>query len=138
MQKARYRELGKGLFQALGIAKGDKEKRNAHFISMTRLFGAPHVAYLHFDKGFNPYALLDGGLILQTIALLAVDQGLGTCILTRSISYPDVVRKHAGIPPDQVLVMGIGIGYLIQDHPANRFRSQRGKPEEFLRFVDVA
>jgi nitroreductase len=136
-ETARYKELGKDLFEALGIPREDREKRKAHFLDMTRFFGAPCIIYLHFSRGFNTYALLDAGLILQTIALLAVDHRLGTCILTRSISYPDVVRKHAGITPDQVLVMGMCIGIPIHDHPANRFRSKRGKAKEFLRFVDV-
>jgi nitroreductase len=135
-QTARYKGLGKGLFVALGIGREDLEKRLAYNLDMTRFFGAPCLVYLHFDKGFHPYALMDGGIILQTIALLAVEQGLGTCILTRSVSYPDVIRKHTGIPSDQVLIMGIGIGYPEQGHPANVFRSQRGKPEEFIDWVE--
>jgi nitroreductase len=104
---------------------------------MTRLFDAPYVIYLHFNRELNPYALLDSGAIIQTIALLAVEKGLGTCILARSVSYPDVIRKHAGIPENQDLVMGMAIGHPIQDHPANQFRSPRGKPAEFLRWLDV-
>lgn len=137
IQIARYKGLGRELFQALGIKREDREKRDAYHMEMTRFFDAPNVIYLHLDQGFHPYALMDGGTILQTIALLAVDKGLGTCFLFRSISYPDVVRKHADIPSDQTLVMGLGIGYPLEDHPANRFRSRRGEPEEFFRWVDV-
>ncbi len=104
---------------------------------MMRCLGAPHVIYLHLDQGFNPYALMDGGIILQTIALMASEQGLGTCFLAQSVRYPGVVRKHSGIPDDQMLVMGMAIGSPIKDHPANLFRSVRGKPEEFLRYVEV-
>ena len=137
VQKARYQGLGKGLFLALGIAREDKEKRNAYYEEMMRCLGAPHVIYLHLDRGFDPYALMDCGIILQTIALLAVEQGLGTCILAQAIRYPGVVRKHSGIPDDQMLVMGMAIGRPIMDHPVNIFRSERGKPEEFLNYVDV-
>lgn len=136
IQTFRYKELGKSLFQTLRIGREDQEKRNAYYLEMTRHFGAPHVIYLHFEKGFNSYSLLDGGMILQTIALLAVDRGLGTCFLARSILYPDVVRKHAGISSNQILIMGTAIGYLLLDHPAIFFRSQRGKPEEFIKWVD--
>jgi nitroreductase len=137
IQTARYKGLGKSLFQALGIARDDLEKREAYNLSMSRFFEAPCLVYLHFSQGFNPYALMDGGIILQTIALLAVEQGLGSCILTRSVSYPDVIRKHTGLTSDQRLIMGIGIGYPIPDHPANLFRSQRGAPEEFMTFIDL-
>lgn len=138
IQTSRYKGLGKNLFKALGIGREDQEKRLAYNLDMTSFFGAPCLVYLHFDKGFHPYALMDGGIILQTIALLAVEHGLGTCILTRSVSYPDVVRKHTGLPSDQDLIMGIGIGYPEKGHPANLFRSQRGKPEEFIDWVDMA
>jgi len=136
-QKTRYQGLGKGLFQALGIEREDTEKRNTFYENMMRALGAPHVIYLQLDKGFNPYALMDGGTILQTIALLAVEKGLGTCFLAQAVRYPDVVRKHAGIPPDQMLVMGMAIGTPIQDHPVNLFHSERGKPEEFFRFLEI-
>ncbi|MBL7211175.1 MAG: nitroreductase [Desulfobacteraceae bacterium] len=136
-QKVRYQGLGKGLFQALGIEREDTEKRNTFYENMMRALGAPHVIYLQLDKGFNPYALMDGGTILQTIALLAVEKGLGTCFLAQAVRYPDVVRKHAGIPPDQMLVMGMAIGTPIQDHPVNLFHSERGKPEEFFRFLEI-
>ncbi|MBW2203706.1 MAG: nitroreductase family protein, partial [Deltaproteobacteria bacterium] len=75
-----------------------KEKRNAYYKEMMRCLGAPHLICLHLDRGFDPYALMDVGIILQTIALLAVERGLGTCILAQAIRYPGVVRKHSAIP----------------------------------------
>jgi len=104
-------------------------------LEVARLFGAPAAIYLHLARGFNPYALMDAGIVLQTIALLAVGQGLGTCFLAMSVIYPDVVRRHAEIPQDRVLVMGLGIGHPVPDHPANLFRSPRGSPDEFIRWI---
>lgn len=136
VRTSRYKDLGKALFRALGIGREDHQKRGEYYVEMTRFFGAPSLIYLHMEKGFNPYALMDGGLFLQTIALLAADRGLGTCFLARSVHYPDVVREIAGIPANRVLVMGTAIGHPITDHPANLFRSERGKPDEFLQWVD--
>ena len=99
-QTARYRGLGAGLFQVLGIQREDKEKRNAYYQDMNDCFGAPHVIYLHFEKGFQQYVFMDGGIILQTIALLAVEKGLGTCFLAASVIYPKVVREFGKIPDD--------------------------------------
>ncbi|MCJ7809155.1 MAG: nitroreductase family protein [Desulfobulbaceae bacterium] len=56
IQTGRYKGLGKGLFHALGIAREDKENRKSYSKDMMRCFGAPHVIYLHLDRGFNPYA----------------------------------------------------------------------------------
>jgi len=136
-QKGRYQGLGKGLFQVLGIAREDTERRNQYYEEMIRCLGASHVIYLHLDCGFNPYALMDAGIILQTIALLAVEQHLGTCFLAQSVRYPDIIRKYTNISDDQMLVMGMAIGHPIEDHPLNLFRSERGKSEEFLSYLDV-
>jgi len=137
VQTERYKEMGKQLYTKLGIARHDQGARNEHYARMTNFFGAPYLLYFHLDKGFNPYALLDCGIIMQTVALLAQGQGVGSCILARSCRYPDVVRKHSGIPEDQVLIMGMALGTPEEDHPANLFRSNRGLPEEFIRLVDV-
>ena len=134
-QNNRYRGLGKGLFEVLGIGRGDRERRNQHYIAMSLCFGAPHAIYLHLHEGFNPYALMDGGILLQTIALLALEKGLGTCFLARLVIYPEVVRKHAPIPPERTLVMGMAIGYPTNGHPINQFESKRGRPEEFIQWA---
>jgi nitroreductase len=134
---ARYRELGKTLFDALGIQREDKDKRGAYYFEMARSFGAPHTLYLHLPTDFNPYALMDGGILLQTIALLAVERGLGTCFLAVSVLYPDVIRAHAAIPGDRAIVMGMAIGYPRLDAPANLFERRRGGAEDFLNWVDA-
>lgn len=134
-ESSRYKALGRDLFEVLGIKREDAERRKAYYLDVARLFGAPAAIYLHLAKGFNPYALMDAGIVLQTITLLAVGQGLGTCYLAMSVIYPEVVRRHAEIPQERVLVMGLGIGHPIPDHPANLFRSPRGAASEFMRWI---
>ncbi len=137
IQTERYQSVGKTIFDALGIERQDNQKRGEFYIEMFKFFGAPHMLFLHLRKDFNSYALLDCGLILQTIALLAVEQDLGTCIMAVAVQYPDVVRRHAGIPDDRTLVMGMAVGYPDLNHPVNSIRTRRGKPEEFIQWVGV-
>ena len=137
-QATRYKGLGKAVLEALRIQREDQEKRAAYYVDMSLAFGAPHMIYLHLQKGFNPYALMDGGIMLQTIALLAVERGLGTCFLAVSVLYPDLLRKWTGIPEDRVIVMGLAMGYPASDHPVNCFERNRGNPGEFLQWVDIA
>ena len=136
-QTTRLKTTGKSLFQSLGITREDREKRNEWYEKGATNFGAPNVIYLHLEKDFHPYNLLDCGLILQTVALLATEKGLGTCISSQAIDHPQVVHKHAGIPSSQLLIIGVPIGYPVPDHPANTFRSQRGNSEEFISWVDI-
>ncbi len=132
----RYKALGRQLYEILGIGRESQQKRNAYEEQVILCFGAPHLIYLHLKSGFNVYAMMDGGCILQTIALLATEEGLGTCFLARSILFPDIVRRHARIPDDRTLVMGMAIGYPEPGHSLATFQSQRGAPEEFILWVD--
>jgi nitroreductase len=131
----RYREIGKTLFDAMGIQREDQEKRAAYYIEMARSFGAPHIVYLHLRKDFNSYALMDSGILPQTIALLAVERGLGTCFLAVSVLHPDVIRAHAAIPSDRVIVMGMAIGYPRLNDPVNLFDRRRGVVEDFVKWA---
>lgn len=132
----RYRDSGKVMFNSMEIARNDRDKRNEFYQLMGCCFKAPHLIFVHIESGANPYALLDCGLIVQTIALLAVEQGLGTCIMAAAVLFPDLVRRHAPMPSGTSLVTGIAIGYPALDSPLNSFRSERGKPEEFIQWVD--
>jgi nitroreductase len=133
----RYRELGKSLFEVLGISREDKERRNEYYMDMHRFFGAPNIIFVHIHKGFNQYSLMDIGIILQTIALLATDRGLGTLFLARSVIYPDVLREILKIPEDRSIVLGVAIGYPDADHKLNKYQSSRGELDEFVAWADV-
>jgi len=71
------------------------------------------------------WALLNVGLIIQTIALAALGYGLGTAILAAGVSYPDEVRRVLNIPESKQLVIAIAIGYPDSEAEVNRFRSNR-------------
>jgi nitroreductase len=132
----RYKALGRQLYETLGIGREDQQKRKAYEEQVILSFGAPHLIYLHLKSGFNVYAMMDAGCLLQTIALLATEEGLGTCFLARSILFPDIVRRHARIPDGRTLVMGMAIGYPQKEHPLATFQSQRGTQDEFILWVD--
>ena len=112
--KKRYGEIGKILLSALGIAREDKEARNTFYEEMARLFGAPCLIIACIPRASAvEYALLDIGLIVQSICLLAHEKGLGTCIMAAAIGYPELLRSIASIPDEESLVLGaIRIGRL--------------------------
>jgi hypothetical protein len=47
-----------------------------------------------------------------------------------------VVRRYARIPGDRTLIAGMAMGYPKADHPLNLIRTQRGRPEEFIEWVE--
>jgi nitroreductase len=103
---------------------------------MFRFFGAPQAIYLHQERTLSAYSVFDAGLLAQNIALLAEEKGLGTCFLAVTVLFPEVIRKHAGIPDTDRILIGMAVGYPDKDALINRFRSGREPLEAVLRWVD--
>ena len=134
--KERYMEIGKAVVTSLGLKREDKEGRKQHQLNMAALFGAPCliVATVPTDV-LVEYAMLDVGLLLQTIALAAHDRGLGTCIMASSVHYADLLRRHGSIPEDRRIIMGAVIGYPESEAPINQFERQRAGMDVFVKWV---
>lgn len=135
-QKKRYAETGKIVLAAMGIEREDREGRMRFYENMALLFDAPCLVVACLDaESRMEYAMLDMGLILQTLCLSAYDRGIGSCILAVSIGYPALLRRMASIPDDRRIVMGVALGYPETDHPLNRFARVRADIGEFVRWV---
>ena len=124
-----YRErqvaLAVQLFQLMGIAREDKEKRTEWMRKGFRFFDAPAAIIISMDKSVGSGGEFDSGVIAQTIALTALNYGLGTCIQGQGIMYPDVVRKFTAIPESKLIVICLTIGYPDWDFPANKVQAER-------------
>lgn len=136
----KYRErqvaLAVDLFRLMGIAREDKEKRSQWTRRGIRFFDAPAALVLSRERPpIGPQnCFLDIGALVQTICLVAVSYGLGTCIEDQGIIFPDVVRKLTGIPESQELVIGISIGYPDWEFPANAVETKREPVEGFVKW----
>jgi nitroreductase len=135
--KGRYNELGKSLLDMLGINREDKDARNQLYARMASLFDAPCLIVACIPRDvLVEYAMLDVGLVVQTICLLAHAKGLGTCIMAAVVRYPDLLRKIASIPDDRRIAVGIALGFPDSDYPLNRFERKRAEPREIVHWVD--
>lgn len=133
----RYRGIGKSVLSALSIARDDVEARNRYYAEMYGLFDAPCLILACVDKSIClEYAMLDVGLVMQTICLLAHEKGLGTCMLAAAVRHPELLRELLPIPEDKVLVIGAALGYPDLDSPVNQFERERATLDEFVTWVD--
>jgi len=124
--RGRQVELGKSLFQLMDIAREDKGKRVEWGAKMIRFFDAPNAIIISVDKEISDFlSIFSLGIISQTIALAAVDFGLGTCIEGGPVNYPEVIRQITGIPESQKIVIGMAIGYPDWEFPANKLEIAR-------------
>ena len=124
-----YRErliaLAIQLFKLMDIAREDKEKRTEWMKRGFRFFEAPAAIIISVDRSLSERAQFDIGAITQTIALVALDYGLGTCIQGQGLLYPDVMREFTGIPESKRMIICLTIGYPDWDFPANKIQSER-------------
>ncbi len=134
--KERYFGLGKSLFTAMGIERGDKDARFRHYINMYHFFGAPACVYFIIGGALNePYSCLDIGSIGTTMCYAAHQEGLGTIYLAHAAHFPDIIKKTLDIPAEKKVVVGIAIGYPHPAAPGSLFRSERESVESVLRFA---
>ncbi|MGD9033433.1 MAG: nitroreductase [Desulfobacteraceae bacterium] len=135
--KERYAGVGKSILEALSIGREDLEARKGYYADMFHLFDAPCLILICIDKRLSiEYAMLDVGLITQTICLLAYERGLGTCMLANSSRYPELLREMLPIPERKNIVIGTALGYPDLDSPVNHFERNRAELEEVVRWVN--
>jgi nitroreductase len=132
---ARRREVGFGLYAALGIARENRAGRAAQHLENFRFFGAPHVAVLTMPAGMGPYGALDVGGFLVSFLLAAEAEGVATIAQAALAAYAPTLRETLAIPDDRTVLCGVSFGYADPHHPANRFSATRAPREEVLRFA---
>ena len=132
----RYTDIVARLLNALTIAREDKEARKELYGKIFSLFDAPCLIIACFDKSLcTEYAMLDIGLAIQTICLLAHEKGLGTCIMAAAVMYTGLLRELVPIPDSKVIAMGIALGYPDLESPANNFERVRADLDELVTWV---
>jgi nitroreductase len=135
--KSRYMGLGRNVLEAQSIPREDKQARLDYAVHMFSLFDAPALLVLCTARNLpEGYAMLDCGILLQTICLLAQDRGLGSCILACSVSYPELIREILPVRDDQRIVMGVVLGRADLDAPINRFPRERASLGDTVTWVE--
>jgi len=130
--KQRSVELAKDIFKLMSIEREDREKRLEWTLRGFRFFDAPVAIILSTDKSLreDTWAVHDAGAISQTICLVAMNYGLGTCIEEQGIVFHDVIKKHTGMSEDKDVIIGIALGYPDMTFPANQLVSRRASVDE--------
>ena len=135
----RDRQVGvaKQLFAAMGIARDDVAMRQDWVPRGFRQFDAPVCIIITYDRAVDgsddtPF---DCGAVATALVNAAWSRGLGTVINSQGIMQSPVVREHAGIPDDQVIMKSIALGWPEESFPANAVVSMRKSVEEATRFV---
>ena len=137
LHRKRQIDVAVQLFDAMGIAREDKERRMDWVMRGFRQFDAPVSLVLTYDKYLEPAAIsqFDLGAFSHDIVLAAWEHGLGCVINGQGIMQSHVVREHAGIPDDQNIMICIAMGYPDESFVANTVKSVREDNSRFVRYV---
>ena len=130
--RARTFAIGEAMYAHLGIPREDKAARRAWFARNFAFFGAPAAYFCTVDRRMGPPQWSDLGMYLQNLMLLAVDAGLATCPQECWAVYPETVERFLDVPAERMLFCGVAIGYEDPEAAANRLRSDRAPPAEWL------
>jgi len=131
----RRREVGWQLYEAVGVAKGDREASAREMLRNFVFFDAPHVAILHAPKSLGVYGVLDCGLYVQSFLLAAEALGLGACAQAAVAAYSGLLHERYDIGDDRQIVCGIAFGHADREHASAAFMSRRAALEEAVRVV---
>jgi nitroreductase len=133
--RSRRASFGEGLYRdTLGLEATDVCGRSAHHRRNYEFFGAPVGLILTVSRHPRASALVDAGLFLQALMLLAREAGLDTCPQASFIDFDPVLREQLAIPDDQVIVCGLALGHADVEHRLNGYRTPREPAGAFVTF----
>ena len=135
--RERQIEIAVQLFEAMGIARDDKPKRQDWVMRGFRQFDAPVSIVITVDKALadDTIAHFDCGAATYGLVLAAWSKGLGSVITGQGIMQSSVVRENANIPEDEVIMTCVAMGYPSDEFVANDVKSRRVANEQVASFV---
>lgn len=133
--KERRIACGSALYTAMGVAREDKAGRYDAWLRNYGFFDAPHLAVVACDRRLGPYVYIDVGVWLGYVMTAAAALGIDNCPMASIAAYPEPLRERLKIPPEDIVLFGIALGYADAAAPANRCRTTRDPVETNVTFV---
>jgi len=120
---------GEDLYASIGIPREDRPARLNQLARNRLFFDAPVGLFFCIDRQLGPPQWSDLGMYMQTLMLLAVDEGLATCPQEYWANYPKTIARFVGLSDDHMVFSGMALGYADETHPINQWRTRRDPPE---------
>jgi nitroreductase len=129
--RTRRFRVGEDMYATIGISREDKLGRLLQFARNYEFFGAPVGLFFCIDRQMGPPQWSDLGMYMQTVMLLAREQGLHSCAQEAWCVWHRTVGEFLALPPELMLFAGMALGHRDPDAPINRLKSERAPLEEF-------
>ena len=132
--RSRRFKVGEDMYELLGIEREDKAARFARMGQNFEFFGAPVAFFFVIDRQMGRGQWAHLGMFMQSIALAAVEMGLGTCMQEAWAMMRKSLHAHFNLPENEVVYCGMAVGHPDPEDPINKFRSDRAPVDEFATF----
>ncbi|NRA30889.1 MAG: nitroreductase [Parvularculaceae bacterium] len=132
--RSRRYQVGEDLYAALGVAREDRPARYAWVANNFSFFGAPVGLFFVTRKSFGHGQWAHLGMLMQTITLLAEEQGLGSCMQEAWAVVRKPLHTQFNLDADEVVYAGLALGHPDVDAPVNQWRSRRASVAEIAEF----
>ena len=132
--KENRKECGLALYSQLGITKEMTESKNELYAKNYRVFDAPVMLLFFIDRELGKGSYVDYGMFLQSIMLLATENGLATCPQGSLGEYADIVREELPKYKDKIVLCGMSMGYEDDNKDINKYRTTRQNINEKVEY----
>ena len=132
--RTRRFKCGEDLYASIQVPRDDKPARLRQFANNFRFFGAPVALFFALDRTMQEGQWSDLGMFIQTLMLLAREEGLHTCAQEAWSYWPKSVGEFLSIPDELMLFCGMALGYKDEAHPINGWRTERAPLREFVQW----
>lgn len=133
----RSRAQGAAYYEALGVAREDRETRQQLAARNLSFFGAPHAVMLFMPVvGDSVRVAADVGMYAQNFLMSLTARGLSGVPQTMLGYYADPVRRVLDVDDDHKLLFGISFGYADESSPAAQYSIGRDPIEKNVTFHD--
>lgn len=129
--RSRRFQVGEDMYKLLGIPREDKLARLLHLARNYAFFDAPVGLFFVIDRGMGHGQWAHLGMFMQSVALVAQERGLSTCMQESWAMVRETLHTHFALPEDELIYCGMALGHADQDAPVNRLRSARAEVREF-------
>ena len=133
--RTRRYALGEAMYELLEIPREDKAGRLMQLARNFDFFGAPVGFFFTLDRMFDKGQWAHLGMFMQSIALVAHERGLATCMQEAWVTRAKTVSTFLDLPENEQLYCGMALGYADKDAPVNSLRSERDGVDAFATFL---
>jgi len=132
--KENRKACGLALYSQLGITREMQKEKDELYTKNYRGFDAPIILLFFIDRELGKGSYVDYGIFLQSIMLLATENGLATCSQGSLGEYPDIVRRELPKYKDKIVLCGMSMGYEDTNSRINQYTTTRQPINEKMEY----